>query len=78
MILGGYVLVVAAYLTLAYRAAKRRECRAFEARTSGALVYESWALLPDAGQVQAFSVEPTLPRRRSAEQWSGGYRTASV
>ena len=79
MLAGGYVLLVAGYLSLAYRASTRRQERALRARDSGALVYESWALLPDAKQVPAFSVSaPRLHPSRSAEQWSGGYRTAAV
>jgi hypothetical protein len=78
LLIVGYLVAVACYLAMAFRAAARRRQRGLRARDEGDLVYESWALEPDEGQVPAFNAAPKLHPSQSAEQWSGGYRTASV
>jgi hypothetical protein len=74
----GYSLIVSCYLLLSSRGARRRYQRAVDARSEGPQVYESWALLPDTEPTPAFTAEPTPHQPQSAEQWSGGYRTAAV
>ena len=80
MVFGAYALLAGGYLTLASWASKRRHERKLALRASGAAVVQpSWALVPDQKPLRpVIDVAPKLPRSRSAEQLSGGYRTAAV